>query len=141
MGVLTKSREAGGLTIGVLSRRTGINIETIRFYEKEGLIPAPPRTEGGHRVYQDEHFRRLIFIRRSRELGFTLEEVRALLRLADGSGRTCAEARALASGHLAEVQARIADLQRMERVLAKTIEHCAEGHSPACPLLDSLGAS
>jgi MerR family mercuric resistance operon transcriptional regulator len=138
VGAFTKSRAAGGLTIGVLSGRTGVNIETIRFYENEGLVPAPRRTEGGHRVYQDEHFRRLVFIRRSRELGFTLDEIPALLRLADGSDRTCAEARALASDHLREVQA---DLQRMERVLAKTIEQCAEGHSPACPLLDSLRAS
>jgi MerR family transcriptional regulator, mercuric resistance operon regulatory protein len=141
MGALTRSREAGGSGIGVLSGRTGVNIETIRFYEKEGLVPAPPRTEGGHRVYQDEHFRRFIFIRRSRELGFTLNEVRTLLQLADGSGPNCAEARALASDHLREVQAKIADLQRMERVLAKTIEQCAEGQSPACPLLDNLGAS
>ena len=141
MGALTRAREAGGSSIGVLSGHTGVNIETIRFYEKENLIPAPPRTEGGHRIYQDEHFQRLVFIRRSRELGFTLDEIRALLRLADDCGGTCAEARALATGHLAEVQAKIADLQRMERVLAKTIEQCAEGQSPACPLLDNLGAS
>jgi MerR family mercuric resistance operon transcriptional regulator len=141
MGASTRSREAGGSSIGVLSERTGVNIETIRFYEKEGLVPTPPRTEGGHRIYQDAHFRRLVFIRRSRELGFTLDEIRTLLRLADGSGRNCAEARALACDHLREVQAKIADLQRMERVLAKTIEQCAEGQSPACPLLDNLGAS
>ena len=78
------------LTRGVLSARTGINIETIRYYERVGLMPEPPRSGGGHRIYEEEHLKRLTFIRRSRELGFTIKEVRGLLRLVDGGDYTCA---------------------------------------------------
>lgn len=136
MKQVTKSR-AAGLTIGALSRRTGCNIETIRFYEKQGLVPAPPRTEGGHRVYGREHLRRLGFIRRSRDLGFTLDEVRALLRLADGH-HTCAEVQVLALEHLDSVRQKIADLQRLERTLSETAARCVGGDAPDCPILDSL---
>ena len=72
------------MTIGPLSEKTGCHIETIRYYERIGIMPSPPRTEGGHRVYREEHLKRLTFIRRSRELGFTLEEIRNLLLLVDG---------------------------------------------------------
>jgi MerR family mercuric resistance operon transcriptional regulator len=133
---VTKSR-AAGLTIGALSRRTGCNIETIRFYEKQGLVPAPPRTEGGHRVYDGTHLQRLGFIRRSRDLGFTLEEVRALLRLADGH-HTCAEVQALALEHLDSVRRKIADLQHLERTLSETADRCTGGDVPDCPILDTL---
>ena len=76
---------------GELAQQSGCNIETVRFYEKRGLLPAPPRTAGGHRDYDREHLKRLTFIRRSRELGFTLDNVRSLLTLVDGSDWTCAE--------------------------------------------------
>ncbi len=128
---------AAGLTIGALSRCTGCNIETIRFYEKRGLVPAPPRTEGGHRVYDWSHLRRLGFIRRSRDLGFTLDEVRALLRLADRD-HTCAEVQTLALGHLASVRRKIADLQRLERTLSETADRCVGGNAPDCPILEAL---
>ncbi|WP_345772670.1 helix-turn-helix domain-containing protein [Azospirillum aestuarii] len=139
MRQLTKSR-AAGLTIGGLSQHTGCNIETIRFYEREGLIPAPPRTEGGHRVYDREHLRRVNFIRRSRNLGFTLDEVRALLRLADGR-HTCAEVQAVTLEHLDAVRRKIADLQRLERTLSETANRCVGGDVPSCPILDSLFSS
>ncbi|KAA0686335.1 MerR family transcriptional regulator [Azospirillum brasilense] len=125
------------MTIGALSRRTGCNIETIRFYEKQGLVPAPPRTEGGHRVYGETHLRRLGFIRRSRDVGFTLDEVRALLRLADGH-HTCAEVQALALEHLDSVRRTIADLQRLERTLSETADRCVGGDAPNCPVLETL---
>ena len=83
------------MTRGELGSATGCNIETIRYYERIGLLPEPPRSPGGHRLYEEEHLRRLTFIRRSRELGFTLEEVRGLLRLVDGGLYTCAEVKTL----------------------------------------------
>src|ERR1700732_4003999 len=107
------------LPIGALSKRTGCNIETIRYYEKIGLLAAPIRSEGGHRMYGTGHFLRLTFTRRARDLGFTLDEVRALLRLADERDRPCGEARDVAASHLVDVRAKIADLKKMARVLTE----------------------
>jgi len=135
---VTKPR-AAGLTIGALSRRTGCNIETIRFYEKRGLVPVPPRTEGGHRVYGGEHLRRLGFIRRSRELGFALDEIRALLRLVDGH-HTCAEVQAVVLEHLASVRQKITDLQRLERTLSEVADRCTGDAVPECPIVEALFA-
>ena len=88
------------VTIGVLSGHTGVNIETIRYYERIGIAPKPPRSAGGQRLYADEHRQRLIFIRRSRELGFTLDQVRALLGLAGGRRMTCAKVKTLTEAHV-----------------------------------------
>lgn len=126
------------LTIGRLSRRAAVNIETVRYYERVGLLPSPPRTEGGHRLYGELHVKRLTFVRRARELGFTLEEIRALLRLADERPPSCARARALATKHLTDVREKIADLKRMERVLTQTVALCEQGDRPECPLLEAL---
>lgn len=126
------------LQIGVLSRRTGCNIETIRYYEKIGLLPAPARSDGGHRLYGHGHLMRLGFVRRARELGFTLDEIRALLQLAEDRDRPCAEAREVAVVHLADVRAKIVDLRAMEAVLAETVLRCADGKTPDCPLLETL---
>lgn len=136
MGQFTASR--GRLTIGQVAARTGINLETVRYYERASLLPPPPRTSGGHRQYGEEQVKRLNFIRRGRELGFTLDEIRALLRLAEERDRPCAEARDLAVGHLKEVRAKIADLRRMERVLQEMIRRCADGTLPECPLIEAL---
>jgi MerR family mercuric resistance operon transcriptional regulator len=132
------SSRAADLTIGRLSAASGCKIETIRFYERSGLLPAPPRTEGGHRIYAEDHLRRLAFIRRAREHGFTLDEVRALLALADREGGTCAEVRDVTMRHLLDVRARLADLRRLERVLAATVAGCKGGDVPDCPVLDAL---
>ena len=126
------------LPIGMLSRRTGCNIETIRYYEKIGLLPAPARSEGGHRLYGHGHLMRLGFVRRAPGLGFTLDEIRALLQLAEDRDRPCAEAREVAVVHLADVRAKIADLRAMEAVLAETVLRCADGKTPDCPLLETL---
>ncbi|MGH8188092.1 MAG: MerR family transcriptional regulator [Steroidobacteraceae bacterium] len=126
------------LTIGRLSTRATVNIETVRYYEKVGLLPSPPRTAGGHRLYGEAHVKRLTFVRRARELGFTLEEIRALLHLADERPPSCARARSLATKHLADVREKIADLKRMERVLTQTVALCEEGDRPECPLLEAL---
>ena len=130
------------LSIGELSRRTGVNIETIRYYERIKMLPAPPRTASGRRVYGQAETRSLAFIRRSRELGFTLEEIRTLLALsADDGENTCAEVRQLAAGHLADVRAKIADLRAMARVLSNAIRRCDAGEQPGCPLIDALSAA
>lgn len=127
------------IPIGELSRRTGCNIETIRYYERIGLMPAPPR-RGRYRSYGGGDVVRLGFVRRARALGFTLDEVRALLGLAAGGHSTCAEVRDLAAVHLKDVRARIADLKRMERVLADSVRACDAGQDPGCPLIDTLYA-
>jgi MerR family mercuric resistance operon transcriptional regulator len=127
------------IPIGELSRRTGCNIETIRYYERIGLMPAPPR-RGRYRSYGGGDVVRLGFVRRARELGFTFNEVRALLGLAAGGDATCAEVRDLATVHLKDVRARIADLKRMERVLADSVRACDAGQEPGCPLIDTLYA-
>ena len=99
------------LTIGPLSKRVGLNIETVRYYERAGLLPPPPRTEGGYRIYGDDHLKRLVFVRRSRELGFSLDEVRGLLGMVDG-GYTCGEVHSLTLAHLTDIRKKVADLRR-----------------------------
>jgi MerR family transcriptional regulator, mercuric resistance operon regulatory protein len=125
------------ILIGELSRRTGCNIETIRYYERIDLIPAPPR-RGRYRDYRQQDVDRLVFVRRARELGFTLDEVRALLDLVAGDQASCAEARDLAAGHLRDVRSRIAALRRMERVLAETVRACDARDQTSCPLIVAL---
>lgn len=126
------------ITIGVLARRTGCNIETVRFYEKIGVLPKPRRTESGRRVYGEHLVRRLTFIRRARELGFTLDEVRALLRLADARDVPCSEVKDMAIEHREDIQARIADLRRMQKVLDTLIAQCQADDQPGCPLIETL---
>lgn len=132
-------RQQSPILIGELSKRTGCNIETIRYYERIGVIPKPAR-RGRYRSYRPADVSRLSFARRARELGFTLNDVRALLRLAAGDQASCVKARDLAASHLKDVRARIADLQRMEAVLAKTVRACDRGNDAGCPLIDTLAA-
>ena len=129
------------LAIGELSKRTGCNIETIRYYEKVGLLAAPARTEGGHRMYGTAHLQRLSFIRRSRELGFTLEEVRALLRLSDERDQPCADVKEVGVAHLADVRSKIADLRAMEAALEILVVKCGDGREPVCPLIEALSST
>src|SRR5258708_24891022 len=110
--------------IGVLSRQSGVNIETVRYYERAGLLAKPARSLGGYRLYQSGDIDRLRFIRRARDLGFSLDEVRRLLDLADRKSRSCRRVHDIAVEHLAEVRAKIADLQRMERVLGTMVKAC-----------------
>ncbi len=128
----------GGISIGAASRRSGVNIETIRFYERSALLKSPPRTAGGHRVYDTDGVKRLNFVRRARELGFTLDQIRDLLALADEAETSCAQVAAVANDQLDAVRGRLADLARMETVLAAMIERCASGTVPACPILEAL---
>lgn len=137
MSVITRSR-GPALTIGALSKHTGVNIETIRFYERIGILPKPPRSAGGHRIYGQGLLMRLGFVRRSRELGFSLDEIRGLLQLVDGGHYTCAEVRSIALDHLADVRHKIADLRRLERTLAEVAGKCRGGKVPECPVIEAL---
>lgn len=127
-----------GLQRAELARRTGSNLETVRYYEKVGLLPEPPRTAAGYRSYDTTHERRLRFVLRARELGFSLDEIRELLCLVDERDQPCAEASAVAAAHLDDVRAKIADLKRMERVLKDVVAQCADGTRPECPLIEAL---
>ncbi len=129
------------VSIGELSRRTGCNIETVRYYERIGVMPKPPRTEGGHRYYPAEQVKRLVFIRRGRELGFTLDQVRGLLRFVDTGNFSCSDVKSLTDEHLAELRKKIADLRRMERVLKDMAAQCDNGQVPDCPILDALSTA
>ncbi len=137
MGAITTAR-AEGLPIGKLSQLTGVNIETIRYYEKIKVLPAPLRTENGRRVYGPMERRILAFVRRSRELGFSLDEVRALLRLGGPDKASCREVREIAAHHLDDIRAKISDLRKLERLLAKTVAQCTGTTAPECPILDIL---
>ena len=127
-----------GFTIGALARATGTSPETIRWYERAGLMPPPARTGGNYRVYTDTALRRLIFIRRARELGFGVEQVRTLTALAGDQGRDCAEVDRLSRSHLEEIERRIADLQRLKRALRRIIGDCRSGSVADCRILHVL---
>jgi MerR family mercuric resistance operon transcriptional regulator len=126
------------IPIGVLSAETGVNIETIRYYEKIGLIPAPPRTEGRQRVYDTAHLKRLTFIRRGRELGFSLDQIRELLGLVRGHDLTCAKVKAMTEEHIADIRRKVKDLRKLERVLMDLAAKCSGNAVPDCPILDAL---
>ncbi len=134
---ITNAR-AGGRTIGDLSRRSGVHIETIRYYEKIGMLPAPPRTPGGRRIYGPVETRMLIFIRRARELGFTLDDVRGLLALGEPGTASCSDVCAVATRHLQAIRAKIADLNKLETLLIETVTRCSGEDVPECAVLDAL---
>lgn len=125
------------LTIGKVASAAGVNVETVRYYQRSGLVPEPPRPPGGVRRYSKETVGRLRFIKRAQELGFTLAEIRRLLTL--GDAQSCGKARALAAEKLLLVRSRLADLERMRSVLETLIEHCdAARGKVACPIIQSL---
>jgi MerR family transcriptional regulator, mercuric resistance operon regulatory protein len=137
MSAITASR-ARQFTIGNLSELTGVNVETIRYYERTNVLPAPPRTDNGRRVYQSTDVRILAFVRRARELGFSLDDVRTLLRLGGPEKASCREVRRIATHHLDDIRRKMADLRKLERLLAKTIAQCTGTTAPDCPVLDIL---
>jgi len=126
------------VTIGALSKQTGCHIETVRYYERIGVLLKPPRTEGGHRLYGREHIKRLMFVRRSRELGFSLGEIRTLLKLVDGKQYTCREVKTLMEEHLGDIKKKISDLKRLQKTLADISSQCEGGMVPECPIIDAL---
>ena len=126
------------LSRGQLSARTGTNIETIRYYEKVGLLPGPPRSSNGYRVYSPELVQRLQFILRARDLGYAMDDIRSLLSLTDTGAQTCAEVMARTELHLEDVRRRIADLQKIEVTLATTLARCTGDDVAECPILEAL---
>ena len=125
-------------SIGELARRAGTKAETVRWYEREGLLPAPARTAGGHRAYTRAHLDRLAFVRHARELGFPLDRVRELLRLTDDPERSCAEADRIARAHLDAVRGRIARLRALEAELARMVADCGQGRVAECRVIEVL---
>jgi DNA-binding transcriptional MerR regulator len=128
----------GVLTIGVLAKAADTKVETVRYYERIGLLPIPARTAGNYRAYCEDHSRRLRFIRRSRDLGFSIEQVRALLGLADQRDRDCGAVDSIAKEHLAEVERKIADLNALQAELRKVIGQCRRGSIAECRIMDAL---
>ena len=126
------------LTIGNLGRATGTNIETIRYYERIGLLNAAGRTGGNYRKYGSSELRRLSFIRRARDLGFSIEEIRALLALTDHRDRPCNAVNELVQKHLTEVEQKIADLTALRRELRSLVSQCRTGTIRECRILDAL---
>lgn len=124
-------------SIGQISDQTGVNIETIRYYERIGLLPSPPRTTGGHRVYNEILRDRLLFIRRCRELGFAIKDTRSLLAMSDGDF-TCKQAHNLTIKHLDDVRSKAKDLKRLEVTLAEIANECSQGNTPECPVIDTI---
>ena len=134
------SSGAENISIGELSKLSGVNIETIRYYERIKMLPTPPRTASGRRVYGPAEKRILAFIRRSRDLGFTLEEIRALLALGGPERAPWADVHKIATAHLANVRKKLSDLAKLETILAETVAQCSNGATPDCPVLDVLDA-
>ncbi len=132
-------------SIGVLARQTSCTVPTIRYYEEIGLLPTGPRTEGGRRVYGDDAFRRLNFIRRCRDFGFSIEQVRALVGLVDQADRPCTEVRDVAVAHLTVLREKLAELQALEKSMSAFVcscdAACAGGPAVDCTILEDLAVA
>jgi MerR family mercuric resistance operon transcriptional regulator len=136
MSIQEKTR----FTVGDLATQSGCKVETVRYYEKAGLMPDPPRTEGGHRIYSLDHLKRMFFIRRSRDLGFPVEQVKALLRFIDEPDHACGEVRGMAMLQARTIQEKIDDLKRLQKALTTMAARCNGGNYSIddCPILDAL---
>jgi len=131
----------GHLTIGQVAKRAGVGVETIRFYEREGLIGKPARRPSGYRQYEPDIVRRIRFIQRAKELGFSLREITELLSLRVARGRACEAVKARAAAKMEDIESKIAGLERMKRALTSLVEACAgRGSVGECPILDALDA-
>ncbi len=131
-----------GLTIGQLAKKSRVNVETIRYYERRGLVPAPPRRYSGYRQYAPGDVRRVLFIKRAQRLGFTLREVSDLLHLKVDPQTTCADVRKRAEIKIAEVDEKIRELEAMRQALARLATSCAGfGPTAECPILEALEGS
>ena len=129
---------AQSFPIGEVARRTGVKAPTIRYYEGIGLLPAPPRTEGNRRVYDDADLRRLAFIRHARELGFDVEAIRTLLSLQDHPDQPCTAADAIARARLADVDQRLAKLLALKAELQRMVHQCTAGSISECRVIETL---
>jgi DNA-binding transcriptional MerR regulator len=127
-----------GLTIGQLGKATNTKVETVRYYERIGLLAAPGRTTGNYRTYDVDALARLSFVRRARDLGFSIDQVRELLDLAGQGQRDCGSVDVLANEHLAEIDRKLADLNALRRELGALITSCQGGTISECRILDAL---
>ena len=127
-----------GLGIGKVSRGSGVKIPTIRYYEQIGLLPAPPRTAGGRRTYDESDIKRLSFIRHARELGFDIDQIQTLLALQDHPDQTCHDADSIANARLAEVVGKIASLTALQDELKRVIDGCSHGRVETCRVIEVL---
>ncbi len=127
------------LTRGQLAKKAGVNPETIRYYEKMGLLPKPPRTESGYRLFSEEDIKRIKFIKRAKELGFTLKEIKELLELRFETQGDCKEVRKLAEEKLKDVEKKIQDLEKIKKILQDLVNQCPnEGSILHCPIITSI---
>ena len=127
-------------SIADLAHAAGVGVETVRYYERRGLVAQPARPGGGYRRYGGGHVHRIRFIKRAQDIGFTLEEIDSLLELEDGTDRKAV--RRIAGARLAEIRRRIADLRRMERVLAHLLHDCERhGKAPRCPIIAAIAGA
>lgn len=127
------------LTIGQLAQQGGVNVETIRYYERRGILPRPPRTGSGYRAFSGDAVRRIHFIKRAQALGFSLSEVEELLTLRAQRGRSCANVQAKAKSKIADIDTKLQQLRAMRGALTRLVATCARrGTTSACPILDSL---
>lgn len=126
------------LSIGELGRRTDTKVETIRYYERIGLLAAPARTEGNYRAYGEAELNRLSFIRRARDLGFSIAEIGELLKLWQNRRRSSAEVKRIALAHVADLERRLAEMQAMKRTLEELASCCHGDERPDCPILEGL---
>ena len=123
--------------IGAAAKRSGVNIETIRYYEREGIVPLPARSSSGRRLYTDEGVACLRFVKRCRDLGFSIPDIRALLHLSAGSEAPCADVKALSERHLRDIRQKIDDLRKLEQALGELVDRCDVGRTD-CPMLAKL---
>jgi len=129
------------LNIGEAAVSSGVSAKMIRHYEEIGLVPKPGRTQAGYRVYREADVHRLRFVRRARDLGFSMKEIETLLGLWNNRRRASSEVKRLATQHIADLDRRIAELQAMRRTLAELSRHCHGDHRPDCPILEDLAGT
>lgn len=128
------------LTIGQVARQAGVGVETVRFYEREGLLDEPARRPSGYRQYEGDIIARLLFIRRAKELGFTLNEIKELLSLRPDPSTSCADVKLRAQAKIEDIEEKIRTLQRMKKALVKLTQACSgRGPTSECPILEALG--
>lgn len=138
---LSDARRAGFYNIGEAARHSGVSAKMIRYYESLGLLAEARRTSAGYRIYDDREVHTLRFVRRARDLGFSIEEIQHLLGLWQNRGRSSRDVRRVAQQHLVALDRRIAELQTMRRTLELLVEHCHGDQRPDCPILDDLAGA
>ena len=138
---MTNTEKPSLIGIGEMSRHTGVGIETIRYFEKIGMMMPPGRSEGGNRQYTSDHLQRLFFINRCRQIGFSQNEIKALLSMVDAKDITCSEVHNITVEHIRDIKKKIRDLRKLEKVLTKMANECSRGDTPDCPIIETLFAA